>query len=93
MVFDQDIRTGICYFCKRSDKKKEVSRTILHHLVYDDSDPLKWTVEVCPSCHYQVDEKNKKRIDVYYGRKRRNLASKQTQIALKIPLKNLNNLT
>jgi len=89
MVFDQDIRTGICFFCKKSDKKKEISRTVLHHLIYDDSDPLAWTVEICLSCHYQVDPKNKKRIDMFYARKRRNLASKQAQIPLKIPLNNL----
>ena len=69
MVFDQNIRTGVCYFCKRSDKKKEISRTVLHHLKYDDSNPLDWTVEICLSCHYKVDEKNKKRIDMYYARK------------------------
>jgi len=70
MVFDQDIKTGVCYFCKRSVKKKEISRTGLHHLKYDDSSPLDWTVEVCPSCHYKVDEKNRKRINMYYARKK-----------------------
>ena len=70
MVFDQDIKTGVCYFCKRSVKKKEISRTGLHHLKYDDSSPLDWTVEVCPSCHYKVDEKNRKKINMYYARKK-----------------------
>jgi len=70
MVFDQDIRKGVCYFCGKSDKKGETSRTILHHLIYDDSDPLAWTIEICPSCHYKVDEKNKIKIDMFYSRRR-----------------------
>ena len=70
MVFNQDIRTGVCHFCKRSDKKREIAWTGLHHLLYADNDPLAWTVEVCASCHYKVDEKNKIRIDMYYASKR-----------------------
>lgn len=69
MVFDKDIRTGICHFCKKSARKGQITRTILHHLKYDDSDPLAWTVEVCPSCHYKVDKKNKNKIDMYYDKK------------------------
>ena len=87
MIFDQDIRTGVCCLCKRSDKKKEITRTVLHHLKYNDSDPLKWTVEICLSCHYQVDEKNKKRIDMFYARKECNSEKtlQSTQIRHKIP--------
>jgi len=70
MVFDQDIKTGECYFCNRSVKKREIVWTGLHHLLYDDSDPLAWTVEVCASCHYKVDEKNKIKIDMYYAKKK-----------------------
>ena len=70
MVFDKDIKTGACHFCKKSTLKKEITRTVLHHLKYDDSNPLAWTVELCPSCHYKVDEKNKIRIDMFYVRKR-----------------------
>ncbi len=70
MVFDKDIKTGACQFCEKLTKKKKYTRTVLHHLKYQDSDPLAWTVEICPSCHYKVDEKNKNRIDRYYARKR-----------------------
>ena len=70
MVFDKDIRKGDCHFCKKSTQKKEIPKTILHHLKYDNSNPLAWTVEICPSCHYKVDEKNKSRIDMYYANKR-----------------------
>ena len=79
MVFNQDIRTGVCHFCEKSDKKGEVSRTVLHHLKYDDSKPLAWTVEVCPSCHYKVDEKNKVRIDMFYARKKYNFSKNYTK--------------
>jgi len=69
IVYDKDIRTGECHFCKKSTNKKEITRTVLHHLKYNDSKPLAWTVEVCLSCHYKVDDKNKSRIDRYYARK------------------------
>ena len=32
-------------------KLKILKRTSLHHEKYDDSDPLKHTIEVCNSCH------------------------------------------
>ena len=38
--FDQEIRTGICYFCKKEGKPKRSVPTNLHHLKYDHSDPL-----------------------------------------------------
>jgi len=78
MVFDKDIKTGVCHFCKKSTKEKEITRTVLHHLEYDDSKPLAWTIEICPSCHYKVDEKNKIRIDMFYDRKRSRLGSSQS---------------
>ena len=70
IVYDMNIRTGECQFCRKSDKKGETSRTILHHLKYDDSKPLAWTVEACPSCHYKVDKKNKNKIDRHYAKKK-----------------------
>jgi len=38
-------RTGVCSLCGR------VGRTNIHHLQYHEEDPLKDTIEVCPSCH------------------------------------------
>jgi len=55
--YDQDIKTGICSVCKRSVEKKQIHSTSLHHLKYDDSDPLKHTIEVCTSCHMKNDKK------------------------------------
>lgn len=44
-------RTGICTICKKSIHKGEIKRTNLHHLKYDDYNPLNNTIELCPSCH------------------------------------------
>ena len=76
VVFDQDIRTGVCYFCKKEGRAQKSRTTYLHHVIYDNSDPLAWTIEVCSSCHYKTDTKNKKIIDWHYVRKGRYLASK-----------------
>ena len=58
--FDQDIKTGICYFCKQVGRPNKSEITLLHHTKYDQSDPLAWTIEVCKSCHWQIDEHNRK---------------------------------
>jgi len=60
--FDQDVRTGVCYFCKKEGKPQRSVPTFLHHLKYDHSDPLAWTIEVCGKCHWQIDEHNRKAI-------------------------------
>ena len=67
--FDQDVRTGVCYFCKKEGKPKRSVPTYLHHLNYEHSDPLAWTLEVCGKCHYKIDRYNKKLLDERYGRK------------------------
>ena len=69
--YDQDIRTGICYFCKKENRAQRSRITVLHHVKYYHQDPLAWTIEVCTKCHWQIDEYNKKLIDSHYGRKGR----------------------
>jgi len=59
IVWDQDIKTGECFFCKKACRTQVSQKTILHHLKYDNSDPLAWTLEICTWCHTQVDFKNK----------------------------------
>jgi len=66
--FDQDVRTGVCYFCKKEGKPQRSVPTYLHHLKYEHSDPLAWTIEVCSKCHYQIDKHNQKRLDEIYGK-------------------------
>ena len=60
IYFDQDIRTGVCYFCKKENRAQKTGPTYLHHLKYVHSDPLAWTIEVCGKCHYQIDDYNRK---------------------------------
>ncbi len=38
-------RTGFCSLCNYTGV------THIHHIVYHDDDPLKDTIELCPSCH------------------------------------------
>jgi len=68
IVYDQDIRSGICYFCKRDGRPQRTGPRYLHHVKYDDSDPLAWTIEVCAKCHRKIDSKNRKILDRYYGK-------------------------
>jgi len=65
--FDQEIRTGECYFCHLYGRTQNYHRkTQIHHLAYDD-DPLLWTLELCTGCHYKLDEKNRRHVDSHYG--------------------------
>jgi len=60
IFFPSEIKTGVCYFCKKEGRAQKSRRTALHHIKYNNDDPLEWTVEVCNSCHYQIDAGNKK---------------------------------
>lgn len=66
IIFDQDIRKGECYFCKKYGWYKRSTRTFLHHVLYDDSNPILWTIEVCGSCHYWIDKNNRRIIDAHF---------------------------
>lgn len=55
-------RKGICSKCKKSIQKGEIQVTHLHHLKYNSSDILKYTIELCASCHinqHKIWEKKK----------------------------------
>ncbi|KKL82349.1 hypothetical protein LCGC14_1985620 [marine sediment metagenome] len=43
-------RKGICQVCSKEGK------TVLHHIKYDDSDPLAHTTEVCYKCHKKIHD-------------------------------------
>jgi len=60
IYFDQEIRTGVCYLCKRDGRLQKSKRTELHHLRYDQSDKLSWTIEICGRCHWYIDPKKRK---------------------------------
>lgn len=44
-------RIGTCTFCKRTIKNGELKRTVMHHIEYDELNPLAHTVELCSRCH------------------------------------------
>lgn len=43
-------RIGVCNWC-RAVAGIDCYRTALHHIKYDESDPIKYTIEICDSCH------------------------------------------
>ena len=66
--FDQEIRTGVCYLCKRDGRKQKSEKTELHHLRYDQTDKLSWTIEVCGSCHWFIDPKKREALERKTGK-------------------------
>ncbi len=44
-------RVGKCSLCDRTTKSNEIKITHLHHIIYDVSNPLAHTIELCVSCH------------------------------------------
>jgi hypothetical protein len=50
---DFEPRIGICSMCGKNDE-----RTSLHHTQYDESDPLKYTIEICCGCHNKIHKRN-----------------------------------
>ena len=47
-------RTNICYECGQSYPDELKKQTCLHHIKYDPSNPLSWTVDLCTSCHMKL---------------------------------------
>jgi len=62
LFFDHEIKTGVCYFCDREGKAQGSKSTALHHILYNNDNPLEWTIEVCIKCHSKVDPRNLKQI-------------------------------
>jgi len=67
LFFDHEIKTGVCIFCKKERRSQRSKTTVLHHVKYNNDDPLEWTIEVCTKCHYQIDKDNKKIIQRHFG--------------------------
>ena len=68
IYYDQDIRAGVCYFCKKERRARKSRITYLHHLNYYHKDPLEWTIEVCGSCHWHIDPYNKQAMERRLGK-------------------------
>jgi len=69
LFYDHEIKTGACYFCSREGKAQGSKSTALHHIIYNNDDPLEWTIEVCIKCHSKVDPLNKKQIQRSYAKR------------------------
>jgi len=68
--YDQDVRKGECYFCHLYGRTQNYDRqTYIHHLAYDDDEPIMWTLELCSGCHYKLDEKNRRQVSRSYWKK------------------------
>ena len=50
---DHNPRKGICSLCCKSVKNGVIKQTQLHHIKYDEIDPLLHTIELCVSCHHK----------------------------------------
>ena len=50
ITLKENPRQGICQQCKRVIGNG-IKRTNIHHIEYHDNNPLKDTIELCPSCH------------------------------------------
>lgn len=58
VLAERPVRIGVCNWC-RAVVPFDCKRTNIHHEVYDDSDVLKHSIEVCASCH-GVETRRKK---------------------------------
>lgn len=46
-------RTGVCNMC-RAVAGIDCKKTVLHHVQYEDSNPIAHTIEICQSCHDKI---------------------------------------
>lgn len=49
IILAENPRKGTCIKCGAKDRT-----TVMHHLEYDEKDPLAHTIEVCQSCHNKL---------------------------------------
>jgi hypothetical protein len=91
---DNPVRFGKCEVCKKSTRNREITNTMLHHFWYDDSDMLRYTIEVCFSCHLKLDPNfqfymNTKRKLGKKSKKKKIRKSKSKIVFHKIPTKTI----
>ena len=76
--FENDIRIGECHFCHLYGRTQNYHKTTqLHHLYYDDEDPLRWTLELCTGCHFKLDGKNRRRVNESYAMRDRKFLDRE----------------
>lgn len=54
VILNHNPRIGICSNCHKRVIDGEIKQTQMHHTQYDESNPLAFTVELCPSCHQKI---------------------------------------
>lgn len=52
--FPEQFRINVCSECGKSYPNELSERTHLHHIKYDEDDPLSNTIELCRSCHAKL---------------------------------------
>jgi len=57
---DKNPRINTCSNCGKSYPDELTTQTHLHHFKYDESNPTKYTIELCNSCHQAVHKTSKK---------------------------------
>jgi len=57
ITLENSPRIGVCSNCGRSVESGVIKRTQIHHLKYDDNNPLDHTIELCVRCHRQEHAK------------------------------------
>ena len=55
----EDTRTGQCRLCLRRYPEDLDSPTVLHHIEYEEGQPLAHTVELCASCHTSLHRRGR----------------------------------
>lgn len=71
ILLKENPRKGVCQLCGKKNGEKytnykgkdAIVSTHIHHIRYDDIDPLKDTMELCNSCHLKETNRNRKNVD------------------------------
>ncbi len=50
VTLDEDPKIAVCNYCRRV-VPFDCSKTHMHHIQYHDDNPLRDTIESCPTCH------------------------------------------
>lgn len=59
-------RIGVCSKCGKRNGL-DIKRTHIHHIQYDENNPLAYTIELCTSCHAKEHGLGKLGHPGYYG--------------------------
>lgn len=63
LTVQKNPRTGLCSWCF-GVLGIDCKQTHIHHIQYHDDDPMKATIELCPSCHAKESARERKQKEV-----------------------------